>query len=87
MYDMSLISPHINYYRLACGSNCHSANCCKSDLSGHFKSPVAHLEPIRTDMNHLKLADMYAGTIHLLSVANLAALGCVRFCFFNICNA
>ena len=62
----SLILLHFNYSLLAWGCKCQSIEILqkKAIRIVHFKSPIAHTEPILKAMNQLKLSDMY--TCHLL---------------------
>ena len=64
----SLILPHINYYLLAWGSNCHSVELLQNKTVRvvNFKSPVTHTEPILKNMNQSKLPDFH--TFHLLKL-------------------
>ena len=64
----SLILPHFNYSLLAWGCKCQNIEILqkKAIRIVHFKSPIAHTEPILKAMNQLKLSDMY--TCHLLKL-------------------
>ena len=56
-----LILPHMNYSLLAWGTNCTSTELLQKKAVRiiNFKSPLAHTEPILTNMNQLKLHDLY----------------------------
>ena len=64
----SLILPHFNYSLLAWGCKCQNIEILQKRAIRivHFKSPIAHTEPILISMNQLKLSDMY--TCHLLKL-------------------
>ena len=64
----SFILPHFNYSLLAWGSKCQNMEALqkRATMIIHFKSPIAHTEPILKTMNQLEHSDMY--TCHLLKV-------------------
>ena len=64
----SLILPHMNNFILAWGANCHSIEFLQKKAVRviHFKSPLAHMEPILKGMDQLKLPGMY--TCHLIKL-------------------
>ena len=63
----SLILPHFNYSLLAWGCKCQNIKILQKRAIRivHFRSSIAHTEPILKTMNQLKLSDMY--TCHLLN--------------------
>ena len=68
MFYNSLILPHMMYFLLAWGSNCHSIKLLqkKAVRVVNFKPPLAYTEPIQKNMNQSKLPDLY--TFHLLQL-------------------
>ena len=56
-----LILSHLNYYLLACGTQCPNIELLqkKAVRVVNFKSPVAHTDPLLKGMNQLKLPGMY----------------------------
>ena len=64
----SLILPHFNYSLLAWGCKCQNIEILQKRAIWivHFRSSIAHTEPILKTMNQLKLSDMY--TCHPLKL-------------------
>ena len=68
MIYKSLILPHFNYSLLVCSCKCQTIEILQRMAIRivHFKSPIAHTEPILKAMNLLKFPDMY--TCHFLNL-------------------